>query len=89
MVDAQLHGAPEADVSTAPAPTPSAPPDALIIVPVRNIVLFPSMIMPITVSRPRSILAAQQAVREQRPVGVLMQRNAQAEDPIPMRDTVQ
>jgi ATP-dependent Lon protease len=84
VVDAQLHGVSEADAGKAPAPTPSAPPDALIIVPVRNTVLFPSMVMPVTVSRPRSILGAQQAVREQRPVGVLMQRNAQAEDPIPI-----
>src|SRR6516162_7544539 len=59
------------------------PGDALIIVPVRNIVLFPGVIAPITVGRPKSIAAAQQALREQRPIGILLQRNAEAEDPDP------
>jgi ATP-dependent Lon protease len=57
------------------------PPDALIIVPVRNTVLFPGLVLPITVGRPRSIAAAQQAVREQRQVGILMQRDAEVADP--------
>jgi ATP-dependent Lon protease len=35
------------------------PPDALIIVPVRNTVLFPGAVMPITVGRPRSVAAIQ------------------------------
>src|SRR5215472_1669849 len=59
------------------------PDDALIIVPVRNIVLFPGVVAPITINRPKSIAAAQQAVREQRPIGILLQRNAEAEDPGP------
>ena len=60
---------------------PALPPDALIIVPVRNTVLFPGLVLPITVGRPRSIAAAQQAVREQRQVGILMQRDAEVADP--------
>jgi ATP-dependent Lon protease len=63
---------------------PPLPPDALIIVPVRNMVLFPGVVLPITVGRPRSVAAAQQAMREQRPVGILMQRNAEAADPLPI-----
>ena len=59
------------------------PSDALIIIPVRNVVLFPSVIAPITIARPKSIAAAQQALREQRPVGVLLQRNAEVDDPGP------
>ena len=59
------------------------PSDALIIVAVRNVVLFPSVIAPITIARPKSIAAAQQALREQRPVGILLQRNAEVEDPGP------
>jgi ATP-dependent Lon protease len=59
------------------------PNDALIIVPVRNTVLFPGVVAPITVGRPKSIAAAQQALREQRPVGVLLQRNPEADDPGP------
>jgi ATP-dependent Lon protease len=37
--------------------------------------------MPITVGRPKSISAAQQAVREQRQVGILMQRDVETADP--------
>jgi len=55
--------------------------DEIIIVPVREIVLFPGMVAPITIGRPRSVAAAQQAVREQRQVGILMQRDAKVDDP--------
>ena len=68
--------APQAD--TVPIPN-----DALIIVPVRNTVLFPGVVAPITVARTKSIAAAQQALREQRPIGILLQRNPEAEDPTP------
>ena len=63
-------------------PSPPLPPDALIIVPVRGMVLFPGTVLPITLGRPRSVLAAQRAVREQKPVGIVMQRNAEVVDPI-------
>ena len=66
------------------APSPPLPPDALIIVPVRGLVLFPGTVLPITLGRPRSVLAAQRAVREQRPVGIVMQRNAELADPLPI-----
>jgi ATP-dependent Lon protease len=62
-------------------PLPPLPPDALIVVPVRNTVLFPGMVLPITLGRPKSIMAAQQAVRDQRQVGILLQRAAEVEDP--------
>jgi ATP-dependent Lon protease len=61
----------------------SIPNDALIIVPVRNTVLFPGAVAPITIARPRSIAAAQQALREQRQIGVVLQRNADLDDPGP------
>ncbi len=60
------------------------PPDALIIVPVRGMVLFPGTVLPITLGRPRSVLAAQKAVREQKPVGIVMQRDAEVADPLPI-----
>ena len=49
----------------------------------RNTVLFPGVVAPITIGRPKSIAAAQQAVREQRPIGILLQRNAEVDDPGP------
>jgi ATP-dependent Lon protease len=66
------------------APSPPLPPDSLIIVPVRGLVLFPGTVLPITLGRPRSVLAAQRAVREQKPVGIVMQRSAEVTDPLPV-----
>jgi ATP-dependent Lon protease len=63
---------------------PPLPADALIIVPVRNTVLFPGLVLPITVGRAKSIAAAQQAVRDQREVGILLQRAADIADPSPV-----
>ena len=59
------------------------PDDALIILPVRNMVLFPGALIPITVGRSRSIAAAQFAARNQRPLGVLLQRQGEIEEPGP------
>jgi ATP-dependent Lon protease len=59
----------------------SIPGDALIIVPVRNTVLFPGVVLPITIGRPQSIAAAQQAVREQRQIGLLLQRDPESSEP--------
>src|SRR5262245_2306233 len=64
-----------------PSSMPPLPPDAIIIVPVREMVMFPGVVLPITIGRPRSLAAAQQAVREQRPVGIVLQRDRQADDP--------
>ena len=66
------------------ATLPPLPPDALIIVPVRNTVLFPDLVLPITLGRPKSIAAAQQAVRDQRQVGILLQRDAEVSEPTPL-----
>jgi ATP-dependent Lon protease len=63
---------------------PPLPADALIIVPVRNTVLFPGLVLPITVGRAKSIAAAQQAVRDQKQVGILLQRAADIADPSPV-----
>ncbi|MBR0931784.1 endopeptidase La [Bradyrhizobium jicamae] len=69
-----------APVSTSDRSTP-IPGDALIIVPVRNTVLFPDLVIPITIARAKSIAAAQQAVREQRQIGILLQRDPELNDP--------
>ena len=59
------------------------PEDAMIIVAMRNVVLFPGMILPLTIGRKQSVLAAQQAVKAERPVGILLQRNPDVENPGP------
>jgi ATP-dependent Lon protease len=74
-------------VATAPVAAPVArggstaqkpiPEDAMIIIPMRNTVLFPGVISPITVGRPGSVAAAQEAVRSERRIGFLLQRDPQ------------
>jgi len=59
------------------------PRDAMIILPVRNTVLFPSMVLPFTLARKSSIAAAQEAVRGERMVGVILQNDPDAEEPTP------
>ncbi len=59
------------------------PDDALIILPVRKMVLFPGMILPVALGREGSIAAAQAAAKTKRPIGILLQRNAETEKPGP------
>jgi ATP-dependent Lon protease len=61
----------------------TVPDDALIIVPVRNMVMFPGMLVPISIGREGSIKAAQSAVKAERPVGILMQHQPELEAPTP------
>src|SRR5204863_3854233 len=59
------------------------PEDALIILPTRNLVLFPGVILPITIGREKSRAAAQEAARLQRSIGVLLQTKPEIDDPRP------
>jgi len=66
-------------METLPAVKP-IPKDALIVIPMRGTVLFPGALSPLSIGRPRSIAAAQEAVRSERSVGLLLQRDAGAND---------
>jgi ATP-dependent Lon protease len=57
------------------------PDDALILVPVRNLVLFPGMVLPVTIGRELSVAAAQAAVKADRPVGLVLQRDPTVDKP--------
>ena len=59
----------------------SLPADALILLPMRGMALFPGVVAPITVGRQRSVTAAQEAARCERPIGLLLQRDASVEEP--------
>jgi ATP-dependent Lon protease len=63
---------------------PPLPEDALILIPTRNLVLFPGTVMPLTLGRQRSVAAAQAAIRLNRPIGLVLQREAGTDDPIPV-----
>lgn len=75
------EGEPMPDFEAAPADQSDTqrpiliPHDAVPIVPVRSTALFPGTLAPITLSAPSSVAAAQQAVREQRQIGVLLQQD--------------
>jgi ATP-dependent Lon protease len=62
---------------------PPLPPDSMIILPVRQIVLFPGMVLPLAVGRKSSVAAAQEAVRGERMLGVLLQTDPAVEEPQP------
>src|SRR3979411_17848 len=59
------------------------PEDATIILPVRNMLLFPGLVLPLTIGRPSSIAAAQEAARSGRKVGLLLQDDPTIEQPGP------
>jgi ATP-dependent Lon protease len=69
--------------AAAGAPKQALPSDALIVLPVRNMVLFPEIVFPVTIGRPASMAAAQQAVREQRQVLLVLQRDPEKPEPGP------
>ncbi len=62
---------------------PGLPPDAVVIIPLRSLVLFPGMIAPINLGRDRSIAAAREAVRRGLPVGLVLQHDSDDETPTP------
>jgi ATP-dependent Lon protease len=55
--------------------------DVLIILPVRNTVLFPGVVLPVAIDGKLAVAAAQEAVRTQRRVGLLLQTDPVAEAP--------
>jgi ATP-dependent Lon protease len=47
-------------------------PDSMIILPVRQTVLFPGIVLPLAIGRKSSVAAAQEAVRSERMIGVVL-----------------
>ena len=76
----EVKPAPAAPVEDEPRPAPPGM-DTLIVLPVRDMVLFPGTVFPIALGRGVSIAAAQQAVREEKQIGILMQRDATKQEP--------
>ncbi len=58
-------------------------PDVLPLLPLRNTVLFPGVVLPITVGRDKSILAVNEAYKGEKLIGVLAQKDPAVEDPAP------
>src|SRR5260370_16564161 len=60
---------------------PPLPPDSMIILPVRQTVLFPGIVLPLAIGRKSSVAPAQQAVRGEPMVGLLLQTHPPAREP--------
>ena len=56
------------------------PDDALVIIPLRNAVLFPGTIAPLAVGRASSVAALQEAARTDSRIGFLLQRDREKND---------
>jgi ATP-dependent Lon protease len=80
-VEPEQAADPSAARSPAAQPAPAVPEDALILLPVRNLVLFPGMILPVAIGRESSVAAAQAAVKSDRPIGLLLQRQPDVDSP--------
>src|SRR5690606_21659855 len=57
-------------------------PEELSILPIKNTVLFPGVVLPITVGRQKSIRLVKKAYQGNRIIGVVAQKNSQAEEPL-------
>ncbi|MHB8211704.1 MAG: endopeptidase La [Acidithiobacillus sp.] len=59
------------------------PENVLPILPMRNIVLFPGVVLPLGIGRAQSVAAAQEAIRQECPVAVLLQKDPGNDAPGP------
>ncbi|WP_245935644.1 endopeptidase La [Sediminitomix flava] len=53
----------------------------LPILPLRNMVLFPGVVLPITVGRKKSVKLVKKAYKDNKTIGVITQRNSNSDDP--------
>ncbi len=85
----QLSGSRESEAEFIPLITPEEEenmnsqvyPDELPILPLRNNVLFPGVVIPITVGRDKSIKLIQDANKDSKIIGVVSQKNQEEESP--------
>jgi ATP-dependent Lon protease len=69
-------------VTTEPAaPQTTLPADALPVLPLRDVVVYPHMVIPLFVGREKSILALEQAMKVSKQILLLAQKQADVDDP--------
>ncbi|MCK4748045.1 MAG: LON peptidase substrate-binding domain-containing protein, partial [Bacteroidales bacterium] len=56
-------------------------PDMLPILPLRNTVLFPGVVIPITVGRDKSLRLVQEVYKKNKILGAVAQKNSSIDDP--------
>ncbi len=58
-------------------------PDVLPLIPLRDLILFPNLVVPLFVGRERSIRALEEAMREEHLVALVTQKHAETQEPGP------
>ncbi|MEZ5476444.1 MAG: LON peptidase substrate-binding domain-containing protein [Thiolinea sp.] len=76
MTDQDLQDNPAEAVDAAPVDD-----GRLILIPMRNVVLFPGLAIPITLGRESSMAAAQEAVNRDSRIGLLLQSHPETDEP--------
>jgi ATP-dependent Lon protease len=74
VTDDRAQGQPGGELSTA---------EMVPVVPLRNVVVFPGMVLPLAIGRPESVAAVEAAIKDERPVGLLLQKEQAEEAPKP------
>lgn len=75
---------PDQPVGDTPRSADSSPiPEFLPILPVRNTVLFPGMVVPLTIGRPASRKLLEESLARSKVIGVFTQKNPQQDEPGP------
>jgi ATP-dependent Lon protease len=64
-------------------PQTANPPDTLPVLPLRDVVVYPHMVIPLFVGRERSIVALEQAMKVDKQILLLAQKQADVDDPAP------
>ena len=70
---------------TAPTTTPPAIPQGIVypVLPLRDIVVFPGMIVPLFVGREKSVKALEEVMKDDKQILLIAQKNASQDDPGP------
>jgi ATP-dependent Lon protease len=58
-------------------------PDTLPLLPVRDIIIYPSMVLPLSIGRNKSVKALEEAMSMSRLIFIVTQKNIQVEEPTP------
>src|SRR6201995_6094206 len=62
-------------------PRPQGPSDVMAVMPLRDIVVFPHMIVPLFVGREKSVRALEAVMRDDKQILLVAQKNATQDDP--------
>ena len=67
------------------APTKERPPEGTVypVLPLRDIVVFPGMIVPLFVGREKSVKALEEVMKDDKQILLIAQKNASQDDPGP------